>query len=228
MPKVSRTFSQFLTQSNVPVEIWQFVGNLVLSALLAWLLSLVFVKMGRSLSNRSRLARNFVLITMTTTIIITIVKSSLALSLGLVGALSIVRFRTAIKEPEELAYLFLCIAIGLGLGANQWLITVAGFAGIVAFIIIRFALAKGERPHNLFLSVTGTGEGRPELAEIVETLRKTCSAVDLKRFDDADGNMEALFLVEFDAFENLEQARAALRGLGEGLRVSFLDNKGIA
>ena len=52
-------------------------------------------------------------------IIITIVKSSLALSLGLVGALSIVRFRTAIKDPEELSFLFISIAIGLGMGANQ-------------------------------------------------------------------------------------------------------------
>ena len=56
-------------------------------------------------------------------VMITIVKSSLALSLGLVGALSIVRFRTAIKEPEELSYAFLSIAIGLGLGADQRLTT---------------------------------------------------------------------------------------------------------
>ena len=46
-------------------------------------------------------------------------KIFLALSLGLVGALSIVRFRTPIKEPEELAYIFLAIAIGLALGADQ-------------------------------------------------------------------------------------------------------------
>ena len=55
---------------------------------------------------------------MTTYIVIMVVKNSLALSLGLVGALSIVRFRAAIKEPEELVYLFLIIAAGLGCGAN--------------------------------------------------------------------------------------------------------------
>ena len=54
------------------------------------------------------------------------VKSSLALSLGLVGALSIVRFRAAIKEPEELIYLFLTIAAGLGTGAGQIKITIFG------------------------------------------------------------------------------------------------------
>ena len=58
----------------------------------------------------------------------------MALSLGLVGALSIVRFRAAIKEPEELVYLFLIIATGLGVGANQVKITILGV--LVALIII--------------------------------------------------------------------------------------------
>jgi len=65
-----------------------------------------------------------------------IVKSSLALSLGLVGALSIVRFRAAIKEPEELVYLFLIIAIGLGCGANQLTITIIGIIFALVLIII--------------------------------------------------------------------------------------------
>ncbi|HAE74801.1 MAG TPA: DUF4956 domain-containing protein, partial [Alphaproteobacteria bacterium] len=72
---------------------------------------------------------------------ITIVKSSLALSLGLVGALSIVRFRTPIKEPEELAYLFIAIAMGLGLGADQTLPTV--LASLV--ILVTMALFKWTR-----------------------------------------------------------------------------------
>ncbi len=70
-------------------------------------------------------------------LIITIVKSSLALSLGLVGALSIVRFRSAIKEPEELAYLFLCIAIGLGLGASQTAITTLAFIVIMGVLMLK-------------------------------------------------------------------------------------------
>ena len=70
------------------------------------------------LSNRKIFSKNFFIITTTTMLIITVVKSSLALSLGLVGALSIIRFRAAIKEPEELGYLFLTISIGLGCGAD--------------------------------------------------------------------------------------------------------------
>ncbi|HIE72395.1 MAG TPA: DUF4956 domain-containing protein, partial [Planctomycetes bacterium] len=62
------------------------------------------------LSNKRKLARVLMFIAATTVLIITVVASSLALSLGLVGALSIIRFRTPVKEPEELAYLFLAIA----------------------------------------------------------------------------------------------------------------------
>ena len=75
---------------------------------------------------------------MTIMVVITVVKSSLALSLGLVGALSIVRYRTAIKEPEELAYTFLTIAIGLGMGADQTAVTAISFLLIVTIIIIRY------------------------------------------------------------------------------------------
>jgi len=77
-----------------------------------------------------------VILGVATCIVIMIVKSSLALSLGLVGALSIVRFRAAIKEPEELVYLFLIIAAGLGCGAGQLKITIVGiiFALLIIFV----------------------------------------------------------------------------------------------
>ena len=98
-------------------------------------------------------AKNFVMMSMTTMFIITVVKSSLALSLGLVGALSIVRFRAAIKEPEELSYLFLTIAIGLGLGADQRLITIVAFIVIVAILWIRNVFHKSEINQNLHLTI---------------------------------------------------------------------------
>ena len=97
------TFDQFLSASRTNIPVLGFTLNIILSAILAISLSWVYAKYGHSLSNRKQFGKNFLLITMTTMVVISIVKSSLALSLGLVGALSIVRFRAAIKEPEELA-----------------------------------------------------------------------------------------------------------------------------
>ena len=98
-----------------PLPLTEVIINLAVGAFLAFLLRLHFFRFSNSLTNRSEFLTVLPFITLTTILIISIVKSSLALSLGLVGALSIVRFRTPIKEPEELAYLFISIAIGLGL-----------------------------------------------------------------------------------------------------------------
>ena len=83
----------------------------------------------------------------------------MALSLGLVGALSIVRFRTPIKEPEELAYLFISIAAGLGLGANQTIPTIVSVIFIlVSMTILKFRKVDGfpdgmttDRKNNLWV-----------------------------------------------------------------------------
>ena len=109
--------------SDAPLSIPNLILNLSIGIVLSLILRWHFQRFGSTLSNRSEFNLVFPFVLLTTVLIITVVKSSLALSLGLVGALSIVRFRTPIKEPEELAYLFIAIAMGLGLGANQTLPT---------------------------------------------------------------------------------------------------------
>ena len=78
------------------VDLLPFVVNLVIAGLLSTIVAIVYVRFGSSLNNRRAFSRNFALVAMTTMFIITVVKSSIAISLGLVGALSIVRFRTAV------------------------------------------------------------------------------------------------------------------------------------
>ena len=163
---------------------------------------------------------------MTTMIIITIVKSSLALSLGLVGALSIVRFRTAIKEPEELAYLFLTIAVGLGFGANQRLITIVGFGVLAIMILVRSRMAEPSEQPNLHVTVSANANA-VTLEQIVDTLREHCSAVDLKRLDEQNDTLEASFLVKFEDFQRLARGKDALRDRDDSIKLSFIDNAGL-
>jgi len=125
-----------LNYSDTEIALNIFILNLILAFVLSYILKVFYDRYGSTISNRKILSKNFMVLTITTMIVISIVKSSLALSLGLVGALSIVRFRAAIKEPEELTYLFLCIAIGLGLGANQIIITLIGFISVLIFIFL--------------------------------------------------------------------------------------------
>ena len=94
----------FYLNEQVQISASNFIEAIVFSAILSLLIQFVYIKFSSTLSDKFEFSKNFVILGLATTLIITIVKSSLALSLGLVGALSIVRFRAAIKEPEELVY----------------------------------------------------------------------------------------------------------------------------
>lgn len=136
---------QFFLNQNVQIDIPNFILSLVCAVILSLFVQLFYIKFSSSLSNRKEFSKSFVILAVTTSIVIMIVKSSLALSLGLVGALSIVRFRAAIKEPEELVYLFLIITIGLGCGANQLVITTVGIAFSLVLIIIYSRYMKNSK-----------------------------------------------------------------------------------
>ena len=82
-----------------------------------------YIRFSTSLTGKHHIGTVIPILSTIVFLVILVVKSSLALSLGLVGALSIVRFRTPIKEPEELVYLFLAIAIGLGYAAGYSFLT---------------------------------------------------------------------------------------------------------
>ena len=162
---------------------------------------------------------------MTTMIIITIVKSSLALSLGLVGALSIVRFRAAIKEPEELIYLFICIAIGLGYGANQINITIIGVLMIViAVAIVRKSAFKVEKTNVMYLTISKKSKTRLDVEKILELLEQNSFEVDLKRLDESPSTNEASFITAFQDKAQLLQLRDDLFNFDDQLEVTFLDN----
>ena len=92
-----------------------------------------------------------------TTLIIMAVTSNVVLSLGMVGALSIVRFRAAIKEPMEIVYLFWAIAAGIVIGAGMILLAVIGSA-IIGVVLILFANRKvHENPYILIMNCTDEG-----------------------------------------------------------------------
>ena len=145
LQNLTRSDLNFFINQNVQIDIPNFVLSLISAAILSFFVQLFYIRYSSTLSNRKEFSKNFVILGVTTCIVIMIVKSSLALSLGLVGALSIVRFRAAIKEPEELVYLFLIIAIGLGCGANQLIITFVGIVFALILIIIYSGYLKNSK-----------------------------------------------------------------------------------
>ncbi len=223
----NQTLLEYFAAQNAEVSVVGFIVNFLLAALLSFILSRVYVKFGTSLSNRELFGRNFVLLSMTTMLIITIVKSSLALSLGLVGALSIIRFRAAIKEPEELSYLFLAIAVGLGMGANQAVITIIGFVVMAGVLSARSFVRDKEPEANLYLTVSGIRSDELALPRVLEIIGKHALNVRLRRFDETEKLVEASFQAQFQSSTKVNTCVRRLRDLNEGMKISLVDDRGI-
>jgi uncharacterized membrane protein YhiD involved in acid resistance len=180
---MNNDLSNFFLNENIEINLSNFAINLIVVSILSYLIRLVYNRFSQSLSNKDYFSKNFVILGITTCLVITIVKSSLALSLGLVGALSIVRFRAAIKEPEELVYLFLVIATGLGIGANQLNITILGVITAL-IIIIFFNFFSTKKIKNLDLNIFQLSIifkqkiSNEVFSKILMILNKNCKEVD--------------------------------------------------
>jgi len=218
-------FQKFLITESQEISITDFLINSVVLIVIILILEKTYTKCANSLSNRKMFAANLLLLAFTTMLIISIVKSSLALSLGLVGALSIVRFRAAIKEPEELVYLFFAISIGLGLGANQTIIVLVAFLVAMAIIWTRYFVGGKSEAQNLFFTVSSDSPNSVQLKDVSGIIKKHFKAAELKRFDENENIIEVSFLVETVKSENLQSCKEDLQKLNKSVKVTFIDNK---
>ncbi len=212
--------------NNVPFG--EFLLNILITALLTSLLRLYYIRFGQTLSNRRKFAANFLPLALGTLLIIMIVKSSIALSLGLVGALSIVRFRAAIKDPEELTYLFIAIGIGLAGGANQPVLAIVTFALILALLYLSLRISgksASRREGAYFIHIRTDSDSVQAVSKI---LTDTLPYVDLKRMHSPGKGLELSFLCKFDSLEQLEQVKTALQLLSPGSALSVVEQPDLA
>ena len=203
-----------------------FLYKLLTAAGLAWGVAAFYVRFGGALTDRRTLARQFLLLSLTTLLIIHVVKSSIALSLGLVGALSLIRFRTAIKEPEELGYLFLCVGIGLAVGAGYLALTVAGVLVVLALLTIQAWLAgrgRGERGAQLFLTITGPTAQTEAIRGIVGRYFQQAT---LRRLDADAGTTTLAWLLPAPVpADTLISVQTELTALGPAVQVAAVEQR---
>ena len=208
-----------------PLSLVALLMNLAIGLGLAIALRWHFQRFGSTLSNREDFAQVFPPIVLTTVLIITVVKSSLALSLGLVGALSIVRFRTPIKEPEELAYLFMSIAMGLGLGADQTVPTVVASVMILTSVAALRWARSGNEQRNLYLSLhwpDQDGQEKP-LDALNGVIARHTRVGDLRRVDARDGALDATYFIDMSEDSQVSALLDDLNRSFPGIGVSFID-----
>jgi len=200
-------FEEYLNQFTNTINIQDFAIALLTTALLAVVIRMYYIRFGEAVSNRRRFGNIFLPLALTTMLIITIVKSSIALSLGLVGALSIVRFRAAIKDPEELTYLFLVIGLGLATGANQFLVALVAIPAILFLLWVNLRIS-GKKP------MSGSGSmyvnietDTVDLKGVTAILSETLSFVELKRMDSLDPGLSLSYVVRAENLDQLDALR---------------------
>ena len=146
--------SSFLENVTI-VSVLDMLIAMILAFAIGMFIFLVYKKTYQGVMYSSSFGVTLVALTMITTLVILAVTSNVVLSLGMVGALSIVRFRTAIKEPLDIAFLFWSIAVGIVLAAG--IIPLAVFGSIIIGVILIVFVNKKTSlmPYIIVLSCAG-------------------------------------------------------------------------
>ena len=132
------------------------IPDMVLSLLLAFVMGvfilLVYKQTFRGVLFSKGFAFSLILLSMVTALVIRTISSNLALSLGMVGALSIVRFRTAIKDPVDTVFMFWSITAGIMAGAGLYLVGIIACVGVgFLYFIVSLFYKKGKSPYLLIV-----------------------------------------------------------------------------
>lgn len=153
------------------------VAIALLSALIvSIIIALVYKKTYRGVLYSPSFTLTLILLTLVTTPVVMAIGSNVALSMGMVGALSIVRFRTAVKDPLDTAYMFWAITMGILIGCNAYVIAVVAVLGISVIMLAISYLRL--RKQNNYLLVLHYDESA--LRDIESTLKRNTRAYRLR------------------------------------------------
>ena len=194
--------------------------NFCMCALLAFILRAFYVRYSTSLTGKNHIGTILPILALIIFLVILVVKSSLALSLGLVGALSIVRFRTPIKEPEELVYLFLAIAIGLGFGAGFTIITTAVVLSILLITYV-FLCNKRLGSSSDFNLILTWKIDTVSYSDIIDTCSSMCESVALIRISDSQVEKSCVLSVMLTPEAKIDHIVSALNVLNADIDINM-------
>ena len=171
------------------IELLELAVNLIVGGFMAFAVRELYKRFGTTTFNREQFASMLPLFTLVTIMVVYVVNVSLALSLGLIGALTLVRFRTAIRSHEEMTYLFFCVGIGLALGAGQRLLAFVAILVAIPFILWRRRVTSRASGQCVSFDLAGDRnrffDGHANA--ILEILNRTCPDLTVQRLDDEGG-----------------------------------------
>lgn len=158
-------FEMIKNQSSLPIE--QIALRIGASALLGALIFLSYMISHRGAIYSKKFNVSLVILTMLTGVVMTVIGNNVALSLGMVGALSIVRFRTAIKDSRDTVYIFWAVIAGICCGVGDYLVAASGSAAVFVVMLLFGAIKSDNR---MLIIIRGRGSSRGAAEECVKNL----------------------------------------------------------
>ena len=206
------TSSMTLGFSSILTIIISMLLALVLGRGSAW----VYHRNYRGVMYSSSFAMTLIMMTLITTPLVLCIRNSIALSMGMVGALSIVRFRTAVKDPLDTAYMFWAMTTGILLGAGQFLLT--AIATVLIGLLMTLLVNLQSKGNNSYLLVVRmTEEAERTVAQIVGGIR----IQKLKSKNMSAAGVEMTYEVRLEKPEIVLSKIHAVRGVMDATLVSY-------
>jgi hypothetical protein len=197
--------------------------SLLLASIMAWLISVLYKRTHRGLNYEHSFISTLVLISPIVTTVMFFIQGDLVLSLGLVGSLSIIRFRTPIKDTRDMIFLFWSIAVGLGAGTFNWLaVGVATlFIGIVVSAL--FLLEHDRVQHSDYVLVV-SGTEPSDISGVKDAIRNSSRSYRVRSRESQGESWEMVAELSFvsPADAKIDTMLAHIRGLEGVDRVSLL------
>lgn len=211
-------FKSSFLENITSVSILDMLLALVLAFGIGMFIFLVYKKTYQGVMYSSSFGTTLIALTMITTVVILAVTSNVVLSLGMVGALSIVRFRTAIKEPLDIAFLFWSIAVGIVLAAGMVPLAVVGSV-FIGIILLVFVNKKSYcNPYIVVLSCTDSTAEKNAMMFLEKQVQKCVVKSKTVQKDMIELNLEIRMKDDNTDFIN---ALAEMKGIGSAVLVSY-------
>lgn len=207
-------FKSSFLENVTSISLLDMALAMVLAFAIGMFIFLIYKKTYQGVMYSSSFGVTLVALTMITTLVILAVTSNVVLSLGMVGALSIVRFRTAIKEPLDIAFLFWSIAVGIVLAAGM--IPLAVFGSVIIGIILLIFVNK--KSHIIPYIIVLNCEGHDSEVKAAELIRSKVSRMIVKSKSAQKGSLEINYEVRLkedntdfiNELANLDGVRSAV------------------
>ncbi|MBQ3080006.1 MAG: DUF4956 domain-containing protein [Clostridia bacterium] len=149
----------FASQSITPNSWLSILFLLIMAFVVGLFIYWVYRKNYRGVMFSNNFGLTLVLMTTITAPVVMCIRDSLQLSMGMVGALSIVRFRTAVKDPLDTAYMFWALTMGILIGAGQYFLAAIAVVGIAALVfVLRYITGKSADSYLLVMRMAGGAE----------------------------------------------------------------------